>query len=81
MEIQQSQIQALMSGIPPNLVSFLHLQIRRDHIRQDAFNQIVMRKEDFHKPLKITFISNGVPEEGEDQGGLSKEFFQLLVNF
>ena len=27
----------------------------------------------------MTFISNGVAEEGLDEGGVSREFFQLLV--
>ena len=31
------------------------------------------------KPLRVTFISNGVSEEGLDEGGVSREFFQLLV--
>ena len=35
--------------------------------------------QDLKKPLRVTFISNGVPEEGLDEGGVSREFFQLLV--
>ena len=42
--------------------------------------QITSRVEDLKKPLNVTFISNGVPEEGVDQGGVSREFFQLLVS-
>ena len=35
--------------------------------------------QDLKKPLRVTFISNGVPEEGIDEGGVSREYFQLLV--
>lgn len=36
--------------------------------------------QDLKKPLRVTFISpGGVAEEGLDEGGVSREFFQLLV--
>jgi hypothetical protein len=37
--------------------------------------------QELKKPLRVTFLSEdgGVPEEGVDQGGVSREFFQLLV--
>jgi hypothetical protein len=36
--------------------------------------------QDLKKPLRVTFIGpGGVPEEGLDEGGVSREFFQLLV--
>ncbi len=41
--------------------------------------QIIRRPHDLKKPLHVTFIHNGVPEEGIDEGGVSREFFQLLV--
>ena len=31
------------------------------------------------KPLRVIFYSNGVMEEGIDQGGVTKEFFQLVT--
>ena len=31
------------------------------------------------KPLRISFFSNGVMEEGIDQGGVKKEFFQIVT--
>ena len=40
---------------------------------------ITLVSQDLKKPLRVTFISNGVPEEGLDEGGVSREFFQLLV--
>lgn len=82
-EVQSSAIHALFQGVPPALVSYLDIQVRRDNILEDSLNQIRVRRqdrrEDLKKPLRVTFISNGVAEEGQDEGGLSKEFFQLLV--
>lgn len=73
-------MQAFMEGIPPALVTFLEIHVRRDHIVMDTLNQIRLRPNDLKKPLRVTFISNDVSEEGQDAGGLSKEFFQLLVS-
>lgn len=37
--------------------------------------------QDYKKPLRVTFIGpGGVAEEGVDQGGVSREFFQLLIH-
>lgn len=37
--------------------------------------------QDLKKPLRVTFIgAEGVAEEGLDEGGVSREFFQLLVS-
>lgn len=36
---------------------------------QDSLAQIVSRPEEFSKPLNVTFVSNGVDEEGQDQVG------------
>ncbi len=46
---------------------------------EDALNQVVGRPHELKKPLRVTFISQGVDEEGLDQGGVKKEFFQLLT--
>lgn len=78
-KIQESQLRAFFEGIPPALVTFLEIHIRRDHILEDTLKQIELGKDNLKKPLKVTFISNDVSEEGQDAGGLSKEFFQLLV--
>ena len=32
---------------------------------EDALNQIVGRGSELRKPLQVTFISGGVPEEGQ----------------
>jgi hypothetical protein len=38
-------------------------------------------RQELKKPLRVTFLSDDgqVAEEGVDQGGVSREFFQLLV--
>ena len=77
--VQESAVGALFHGIHPGMVSFLDINVRRDHVREDAVNQLVHRGHDLQKPLRVKFFSNGVEEEGQDEGGLSKEFFQLLV--
>jgi len=77
--VQSSAISAMMQGIHPSLMVFLDIQVRRPHILQDALSQLMSRPDDLKKPLRVTFTSNGVPEEGVDEGGVSREFFQLLV--
>lgn len=64
----------------PNLLhslapTTLHsLQVRREAVVEDALNQLVFRPlEDLKKPLRVTFISNGVAEPAQDEGGVTKE--------
>ena len=72
-------LQALLQGVNPQLVQFLDIRIRRERVLEDALNQIVGRPHELKKPLRVTFVSQGVDEEGLDQGGVKKEFFQLLT--
>lgn len=51
------------------------LRVRRDHIVEDAIAHIQRNPEDLKKPLKVHFEG----EEGVDEGGVQKEFFQLIV--
>ena len=53
----------------------LLLTIRREHLVQDAFEQIMLLRGQLRKPLRVQFVD----EEGADEGGLRKEFFQLLT--
>eukprot|EP00878_Enallax_costatus_P024544 GHUV01026197.1.p1 GENE.GHUV01026197.1~~GHUV01026197.1.p1 ORF type:complete len:385 (+),score=102.26 GHUV01026197.1:393-1547(+) len=60
----------------------LGLKVRRGHVMEDALRQIRgCSPQDLKKPLRVTFLSEDgkVAEEGVDQGGVSREFFQLLV--
>ncbi|CAM6124002.1 unnamed protein product [Calypogeia fissa] len=57
-------------------IPFLVLNIRRTHIIHDTLLQLqAYPTYDFKKPLKVVFEG----EAGIDEGGITKEFFQLLV--
>ncbi|KAJ1562932.1 hypothetical protein HK405_005796 [Cladochytrium tenue] len=57
---------------------FLVLEVRRQHLVRDVLDQVRRKKDrDLKKPLKIKFVAGG--EEGMDQGGVQKEFFQVLA--
>ena len=55
--------------------AYLFIEIRRDTIIEDTLNALVREGINFRKPLRIKFIG----ELGVDEGGVQKEFFQLLV--
>ena len=61
------------------MVQYLDVRIRRTHVLQDAMSQLMHRPGELKKPLRVTFISAGIDEEGLDEGGVTKEFFQLLI--
>jgi E3 ubiquitin-protein ligase HECTD2 len=54
---------------------FLNLRIRRSHIVQDSLNELISKRHDLKKKVKVTFAG----EPGLDWGGLTKEWFLLLV--
>ncbi|KAL3914839.1 MAG: hypothetical protein SGPRY_007480 [Prymnesium sp.] len=51
-------------------------QVRRSHLISDTMLQMTLRKEDLKKPLKVQFSG----EDGIDEGGVQKEFFQLIMS-
>ncbi|MCO5611487.1 hypothetical protein L7F22_065740 [Adiantum nelumboides] len=53
---------------------FLVLTVRRAHLIHDTLGQLNVDKINYKKPLKVMFEG----EEGVDEGGITKEFFQLL---
>jgi E3 ubiquitin-protein ligase HUWE1 len=54
----------------------IRLHIRRDHVFEDAYHQLVLRNADeMRGRLHITFRN----EQGVDAGGLSREFFGILA--
>ncbi|OMJ26644.1 putative E3 ubiquitin-protein ligase HERC4, partial [Smittium culicis] len=53
----------------------LNLNIRRNCLTEDSLFQISSSHSDLKKPLKIQFVG----EDGVDAGGLTKEFFMLIV--
>ncbi|ELU04155.1 hypothetical protein CAPTEDRAFT_93626 [Capitella teleta] len=54
---------------------FLNLTVRRAHLVSDSLNEIAMKQHDLKKKLKVTFAG----EPGLDMGGLTKEWFLLLI--
>ena len=57
------------------LSSSLTLNIRRDHLIEDTLNGLSNPDLNFQSKLRINFKG----EKGIDQGGVSKEFFILLI--
>ena len=55
---------------------YLVVRVRRTHLISDTLLQMSLRKEDLKKPLKVQFVG----EEGIDEGGVQKEFFQLIFS-
>ena len=55
---------------------YLVLRVHRSNLIQDTLQQLSRyQSEDYRKPLKVQFVG----EQGIDEGGVRKEFFQLLI--
>ncbi|XP_072041888.1 LOW QUALITY PROTEIN: probable E3 ubiquitin-protein ligase HECTD2 [Amphiura filiformis] len=67
-KVQQRQM-------PDMNMLFLNMKVRRSHLVSDSLHEIANKKHDLKKKLRVTF--NGEP--GLDMGGLTKEWFLLLV--
>eukprot|EP00126_Sphaerothecum_destruens_P006036 Sdes_comp19182_c0_seq1m9991 len=73
-ELQGAFFRSIFAGGPQN--PYLSLKIRRDFLIRDAFTQLSRKPaSDLQKQLRIQFMG----EEGVDEGGVQKEFFQLIV--
>ncbi|XP_039746441.1 ubiquitin-protein ligase E3A isoform X2 [Pararge aegeria] len=76
-ERRVSLLHAVVGAAPP--MPFLRLKVRRSHIIDDALVELEMiameRALDLKKQLVVEFEG----EQGIDEGGVSKEFFQLVV--
>lgn len=72
-------MQAFFRGESPSDAGFLWLSVRRTHVVEDAMTALARHGEDLKKPLRVKFISGGVAEPAQDEGGVRKEFFQLLT--
>ncbi|XP_025415206.1 probable E3 ubiquitin-protein ligase HECTD2 [Sipha flava] len=60
----------------PNIdIFFFNINVRRSHLVQDSLNEIAFKQKDLKKKLKVTFAG----EPGLDMGGLTKEWFLLLI--
>ncbi|XP_058835486.1 ubiquitin-protein ligase E3A isoform X2 [Topomyia yanbarensis] len=58
---------------------FLKLKIRRDYIIDDALVELEMIAMSNPKDLKKQLVVEFSGEQGIDEGGVSKEFFQLII--
>ncbi|XP_023244373.1 probable E3 ubiquitin-protein ligase HECTD2 [Centruroides sculpturatus] len=66
---------AIHQQAPDIDVFFLNLNVRRSHLVSDSLNEIARKQADLKKKLKVTFVG----EPGLDMGGLTKEWFLLLI--
>lgn len=72
-ELQDAFFRALFEGVNS---PYLILNIRRDRIVHDTLLQLERKSiHDLKKQLRVQFVG----EEGVDEGGVQKEFFQLLI--
>lgn len=65
-------------GQPTN--PYLRLKVRRDHIIEDALVELEMIAMENEKDLKKQLVVEFEGEQGIDEGGVSKEFFQLIID-
>ena len=72
-ELQDAFFRAMFAGLQS---PYLVIEVRRDYIIRDAMLQLERtRTQDLKKQLRVQFVG----EEGVDEGGVQKEFFQLIV--
>jgi len=73
---RRSLVQKVARHQQPQIeIFFLNILVRRDHLVADSLKEISEKQRDLKKKLKISFLN----EPGLDMGGLTKEWFQLLV--
>ncbi|KAJ8365676.1 hypothetical protein SKAU_G00145070 [Synaphobranchus kaupii] len=54
---------------------FLNIRVRRPQLVSDSLDELTRKRVDLKKKLKVTFVG----EAGLDMGGLTKEWFLLLI--
>lgn len=76
-ERRAAMVESILRGDPG--IQFLRLRVSRNHIVRDAITQLSsIQTSDpmrLRKRLRIEFLG----EEGLDEGGVQKEFFQLIL--
>ncbi|CAF3910605.1 unnamed protein product [Rotaria sp. Silwood2] len=73
---RRSMVQKFQNKQTPNLnMLFLNLYIRRSHLVLDSLTEVTKKRDDLKKKLRVTFVG----EHGLDMGGLTKEWFLLLL--
>eukprot|EP00941_MAST-03F_sp_MAST-3F-sp1_P002045 g2045.t1 len=59
-----------------SIMPYLVLRVNRSNIVADTLEQLSMKPwSELKKPLKVKFLN----EEGVDEGGVKKEFFQVII--
>lgn len=72
-ELQDAFFRALFIGVNS---PYLQLEVRREHAIRDTLIQLDNKNtHELRKQLRVTFVG----EEGIDEGGVQKEFFQVIV--
>ncbi|KAJ3388042.1 putative E3 ubiquitin-protein ligase HTD2 [Lobulomyces angularis] len=72
-ELQDSFFRALFIGVNS---PYLQIEVRRTQVVRDTLFQLVGKStHDLRKQLRVSFVG----EEGIDEGGVQKEFFQIIV--
>ncbi|KAL2913858.1 hypothetical protein HK105_206592 [Polyrhizophydium stewartii] len=72
-ELQDAFFRAMFIGVNS---PYLQIEVRREHVIRDALFQLEGKSaHDLKKQLRVSFEG----EEGIDEGGVQKEFFQLVV--
>jgi len=75
-EMRSSMALSVYLRFQMNQNPWLVLKVHRSSIVEDALQQLaIFGRDQLKKPLKVVFDG----EEGVDEGGVQKEFFQLLV--
>ncbi|XP_040167287.1 ubiquitin-protein ligase E3A isoform X1 [Anopheles arabiensis] len=75
---QQQQLRQNSSALQA-VNPYLNLKIRRDHIIDDALVELEIIAMSNPKDLKKQLVVEFTGEQGIDEGGVSKEFFQLII--
>lgn len=76
-ERRSSILQTLIHGLPP--MPFLRIRVSRDRIIDDALVALEMVAMENPSDLKKQLFVEFDGEQGIDEGGLTKEFFQLVI--
>ncbi|XP_071419988.1 probable E3 ubiquitin-protein ligase HECTD2 isoform X2 [Pithys albifrons albifrons] len=73
---RQSLVDKVSRRQKPDMnVLFLNVKVRRTHLVSDSLDELARKRADLKKKLKVTFVG----EAGLDMGGLTKEWFLLLI--
>lgn len=76
-ERRQNMLHTQFHGQPAN--PYLKLHVRRAQIIEDALVELELIALGNPKDLKKQLVVEFIDEQGIDEGGVSKEFFQLIV--